>query len=161
MNVPDIDFRTITPDDAEFLYSIYANTRAEELAVVDWTDAEKEAFLRSQFNAQHQAYQQTYKGGDFSVILRNGQPAGRLYLARWQKEIRIVDIALLPEHRNAGIGSAILKEILAEGTREGKRVSIHVEMFNPALALYERLGFRKVREHGVYHFMEWSPESPA
>jgi hypothetical protein len=54
-----------------------------------------------------------------------------------------------------------LKDILAEGVRNGKRVSIHVEMFNPALALYERLGFRKQREIGVYHFMEWSPESSA
>ena len=76
-----------------------------------------------------------------------------------EREIRIVDIALLPEHHNGGIGSAILRDILAEGARSGKRVSIHVEMFNPALGLYERLGFRKLREHGVYHFMEWSPES--
>jgi ribosomal protein S18 acetylase RimI-like enzyme len=105
------------------------------------------------------AYQETYRGGDFQVILQNGWPAGRLYLARWEREIRIVDIALLPEYRKAGIGSAILKDILAEGARGGKRVSIHVEMFNPALTLYERLGFRKLREHGVYYFMEWSPES--
>lgn len=161
MNASDIAFRPITPEDTEFLYTVYAQTRAEELAPVDWTEPQKEAFLRSQFNAQHQAYQETYRGGDFLVILGNGQPIGRLYVARWEREIRIVDIALLPEHRNGGIGSAILKDILAEGERSGKRVSIHVEMFNPALALYERLGFRKLREHGVYHFMEWLPESSA
>jgi len=159
MPAPDIAFRPITPEDTEFLYAVYAQTRAEELAVVDWSESQKDEFLRSQFNAQHQAYQETYRGGDFLVILRNNQPAGRLYVARWEREIRIVDIALLPEHRNAGIGSAILKDILAEGARSGKRVSIHVEMFNPALTLYERLGFRKLREHGVYHFMEWRPES--
>jgi ribosomal protein S18 acetylase RimI-like enzyme len=161
MNAPVIAFRPIAPEDNEFLYTVYAQTRAEELAVVDWTESQKEAFLRAQFNAQHQAYQATYRGGDFLVILRNGRPIGRLYVARWEREIRIVDIALLPEHRNAGIGSAILKDILAEGARSGKRVSIHVEMFNPALALYERLGFRKRREVGVYHFMEWLPESSA
>jgi ribosomal protein S18 acetylase RimI-like enzyme len=99
--------------------------------------------------------------GDFLVILGNGRHIGRLYLARLEREILIVDIALLPEYRNAGIGSAILKDIVAEGARGGKRVCIHVEMFNPALALYERLGFRRLREHGVYHFMEWSPESSA
>ena len=162
MNAPDIAFRPITPEDTEFLYTVYAQTRAEELAVVlDWTDSQKDTFLRAQFNAQHEAYQGTYRGGDFLVILGNGQPIGRLYLARWEREIRIVDIALLPEHRRAGIGSAILKDILAEGARSGKRVSIHVEMFNPALALYERLGFRKQRDVGVYHFMEWLPESSA
>jgi ribosomal protein S18 acetylase RimI-like enzyme len=161
MSAPDIAFRPITPEDTEFLYTVYAQTRAEELAIVDWTEQQKAAFLRAQFNAQHEAYQGTYQGADFLVILRNGQPSGRLYVARWAREIRIVDIALLAEHRNAGIGSAILKDILAEGARSGKKVSIHVEMFNPALALYERLGFRKLREHGVYHFMEWSPESSA
>jgi ribosomal protein S18 acetylase RimI-like enzyme len=149
MNAPDIAFRPITPEDTEFLYTVYAQTRAEELAVVDWTEQQKDAFLRAQFNAQHEAYQETYRGGDFLVILRNSQPIGRLYVARWAREIRIVDIALLPQHRNAGIGSAILTDILAEAARRGKRAGIHVEMFNPALALYERLGFRKLREHGV------------
>ena len=159
MSTADIAFRPITPEDAEFLYTVYANTRTEELAVTDWSDSQKEAFLRSQFNAQHQAYQGTYQGGEFSVILRNGEPVGRLYVARWKREIRIVDIALLPEHRNAGIGSAILKDLLAEGARSGKPVSIHVEMFNPAMTLYQRLGFRKLGEHGAYYLMEWSPTS--
>jgi ribosomal protein S18 acetylase RimI-like enzyme len=149
MNAPDIAFRPIASEDTEFLYMVYAQTRAEELAVVDWTEQQKDAFLRAQFNAQHEAYQETYRGGDFLVILRNSQPIGRLYVARWAREIRIVDIALLPQHRNAGIGSAILTDILAEAARRGKRAGIHVEMFNPALALYERLGFRKLREHGV------------
>jgi ribosomal protein S18 acetylase RimI-like enzyme len=161
MNAPDIAFRPITSEDSEFLYTVYAQTRMEELAVVDWTESQKAAFLRAQFNAQHEAYQGTYRGGDFLVILRNGRAIGRLYLARWEQEIRIVDIALLPEYRNAGIGSTILRDILAEGARSGKRVSIHVEMFNPALTLYERLGFRKLGEQGVYYFMEWSPEASA
>ena len=106
MGAPEVSFRPITPEDSEFLYSVYANTRSEELSAVDWSDAQKEQFLRQQFDAQHLAYQQTYEGGDFLVILRNGRPAGRLYVARWEREIRIVDIALLPEYRNAGIGSA-------------------------------------------------------
>ena len=161
MNAADIAFRAITSEDADFLYAVYANTRTEELAVVDWTEFQKEAFLRAQFNAQHQAYQGTYPGGDFLVILMSGRPIGRLYLARWDQEIRIIDIALLPEYRNLGIGSAILNDILAEGMRGGKRVSIHVEMANPALSLYQRLGFHKRGEHGVYYFMEWSPAPAA
>jgi len=161
MSDPTITFRPIAPDDSEFLYTVYANARAEELALVDWLPAQKEAFLRSQFNAQHEAYQATYRGGDFLVILKDGQPAGRLYVARWEREIRIVDIALQPKYRKLGLGSSILKDILQEGQRTGKRVSIHVEMFNPALRLYERLGFQKVREHGCYHFMEWLPRSTA
>ena len=154
---PPVAFRPISRQDMEFLYTVYASTRTAELAVVDWPEAQKDAFLREQFNAQHRAYQDTYEGGDFLVILMNERAIGRLYVARWDKEIRIIDIALLPGYRNGGIGSGILTDILAEGARTAKRVTIHVEMFNPALRLYERLGFRRLGEHGVYHFMGWTP----
>jgi ribosomal protein S18 acetylase RimI-like enzyme len=151
----EVRFRPVTAEDTEFLYTVYASTRTAELAAVDWSESDKAAFLRAQFNAQHQAYQGSYQGADFLVILLGDRPIGRLYLARGEREIRIVDIALLPEHRRAGIGGAILADILAEGARGDKRVSVHVEMFNPALSLYQRLGFRQREVRGVYYFMEW------
>jgi ribosomal protein S18 acetylase RimI-like enzyme len=154
-----ISLRPIQPADHEFLCRVYASTREQELAPVPWTPAQKEAFLRSQFDAQHQYYQEHYTGASFQVILRDGHPAGRLYVARWGEEIRIVDIALLPEHRRAGIGSSLLKELLAEGARAQKPVTIHVEQFNPARRWYERLGFRKQGEFGVYLLLEFSPVS--
>src|SRR5206468_633255 len=122
-----------------FLYQVYASTRLEELAVTGWDEAQRDAFLRQQFSAQHQYYQEHYAGATFDVIELDGQPIGRLYVARWENEIRIVDIALLPQYRRGGIGSALLKQVLAEGDAAGKPVSIHVEQFNPALRLYERL----------------------
>ncbi len=137
-----ITLRPIEADDEAFLYRVYAATREAELARVEWDAAQREAFLRQQFAAQHRYYQEHYADTAFQVILVDGRAAGRLYVARWPDEIRIVDIALLPEHRNARIGTALLRELLAEGTRAGKPVSIHVERFNPALRLYERLGFR-------------------
>ena len=152
-----ITLRPIEPDDEEFLYRVYAGTREVELAQVDWDAAQKEAFLHMQFTAQHQYYQEHYAGAAFQVILADGRPAGRLYVARWLDEIRIVDIALLPEYRNAGIGTALLRDLLAEGARAGKPVSIHVERFNPALRLYERLGFTSIADKGVYLLLEWAP----
>lgn len=156
---PAVAFRPITPDDAPFLYRVYASTREEELRPVPWTAAEKDAFLRQQFQAQHTFYQEHYEGARFDVILRDGQPIGRLYVARWAGELRIVDIALLPEHRGAGIGTAILQGLLAEAGAAGKPVRIHVERLNPAQRLYERLGFVSVEDKGVYHLMEWRPGS--
>ena len=154
-----ISFRPIVADDAEFLCAVYASTRTEELAVVPWSAQQKEAFLRSQFAAQHDHYQAHYAGASFEVILLRKQPVGRLYVARWEHEIRIVDIALLPEHRRAGIGTMLLNEILAEGRQSNKSVSIHVEQFNPALRLYQRLGFSRISEHGPYYLMSWrAPE---
>jgi ribosomal protein S18 acetylase RimI-like enzyme len=150
--------RPITNDDRDLLYRIYASTRAEELSQVAWDEAQKAAFLRMQFDAQHSYYHENYPNAQFQVIMLDGAPAGRLYLDRRSAEIRIVDIALLPEYRNRGIGSALLRDVLAEGQRAGLPVTIHVESFNPALRLYERLGFRKVEDKGVYYFMEKPPE---
>ena len=152
-----VSFRPIRPDDEAFLYEVYASTRLEELALVDWDDAQKAAFLRMQFTAQHKFYQAHYATTDFLIILRDDVPIGRLYIARWQNEILIVDIALLPPYRNTGIGTAILRDLLAEATVAHKPVHIHVEKFNPALRLYERLGFAPIADKGVYLFMEWAP----
>jgi ribosomal protein S18 acetylase RimI-like enzyme len=151
-------FRPIQPEDQELLLGVYASTREEELAAVVWEEGQKEAFLRQQFTAQHAWYQENYAAAEFLVILRDGVPAGRLYVVRWEKEIRLIDIALLPEHRNAGVGSAILAEILAEGKAAAKPVTIHVEKFNPALRLYERLGFTPIEDRGVYLLMERAPD---
>jgi ribosomal protein S18 acetylase RimI-like enzyme len=152
-----LTFRPIRPDDEEFLYRVYAGTRADEMALVDWSDEQKEAFIRMQFHAQRVAYQDSYADAEFLIISSNEHPVGRLYILRQETNIHIIDIALLPESRNRGIGSAILKDILADGARTGKPVTIHVEMFNPALRLYHRLGFKKTGEHGVYYFMKWEP----
>jgi ribosomal protein S18 acetylase RimI-like enzyme len=152
-----ITLRPITPDDEEFLRHVYASTREEELALTDWDTAQKAAFVQMQFAAQHRYYQENYRQTTFDVILADGQPAGRLYVARWAKEIRIVDIALLPEYRNAKIGSALLHDLMTEAAAAGKPVSIHVERYNPALRLYTRLGFVPISEHGVYLLMEWTP----
>ena len=138
--------RPIADGDRDLLYRIYASTREAELAQVHWTAAQREVFLRMQFTAQHQYYQEHYAGAAFQVILADDYPAGRLYVARWPEEIRIVDIALLPAYRNAGIGAALLKDLLAEGAEAGKPVSIHVERFNPALRLYQRLGFTPIAD---------------
>ena len=154
-----ITLRPIAPDDEALLYRVYYSTREDELTLVDWDGAQKEAFVRQQFAAQHQHYQQHYVGAAFQVILADGQPAGRLYVARWPNEIRIVDITLLPEYRNSGIGTRLLKGLMAEARRAQKVLSIHVELFNPALRLYTRLGFVKTGEHGVYYRMDWTPSA--
>jgi GNAT superfamily N-acetyltransferase len=152
-----ITLRPITPDDEEFLCRVYASTREEELALTDWDAAQKAAFLRMQFAAQHRYYQDNYRQTTFDVILADGEPIGRLYVARWAKETRIVDIALLPDYRNAGIGSGLLHELMTEAAAAGKPVSIHVEQYNPAMRLYLRLGFVPIGEHGVYLLMRWTP----
>ncbi len=148
--------RPIQHEDEALLFEIYASTRTDEMALLDWSDAQKEAFMRMQFNAQHQHYQKTFPDARFDIILSGDRPIGRLYVHRRPDELHIVDIALLPEHRNQGVGSSLLKGLLAEARDAGKPVRIHVERNNPALHLYERLGFNRIGDTGIYFLMEWS-----
>ena len=150
-----ISLRPITPEDDSFLARLFASTRAEELAITGWNDEEKAAFCLMQFDAQSAHYRQHYADASFDIIERDGVAAGRLLVWRSGKEILIVDIALLPEHRGAGIGTKFLRELQAEAKAAGKPLTIHVERFNPALRLYERLGFKIVEEQEVYLLMEW------
>ena len=158
MTTATLALRPIGPEDQPFLYEVYASTRLEELAPLGWSAEQQAAFLTQQFNAQHQYYHANYAGADFQIILVNDQPAGRLYVDRRVNEIRLIDIALLPEYRDGGIGSRLLKDLLAEAAQAGQLVSIHVEKFNPALRLYERLGFSIIDDRGVYWFMQWKPQ---
>lgn len=156
-----LTYRRITDDDLPFLAELYASTRREEVAQTPWSDEEKERFLRWQFENQHAHYQQYYPDCEFLVVEQDAvgrrEPIGRLYVDRWKDEIRLVDIALLPEHRGAGLGRKILELLLDEGRERKVPVSIHVEYNNPALRLYKRLGFRHVDSNGIYYLMRWSP----
>lgn len=154
-----VELRAAEPADEPFLRDVYASTRADELARVPWTEEQKRTFTDLQFTAQDAHYREHYEGASYEVILVDGRPAGRLYVARWPEEIRIMDIAILPGFRGAGAGTRLLEALLAEAAAGGKSVSIHVEGLNPAMRLYERLGFRALEERGPYVFMEWRPPS--
>jgi len=151
---PEVALRPARAGDREFLARVYASTREEELAPVPWTAEQKQAFLAQQFAAQTAHYEQHYDGLTSEVILVGGEPAGRLLLARWPGETRIVDIALLPEHRGRGVGTRLLRPILEEADAGGLPVTIHVEQNNPAMSLYRRLGFAPVGEAGIYLKLE-------
>ena len=152
-----VRLRIATSQDIAFLQDVYASTRAEELAQVPWTDAQKKAFTDQQFTAQDIHYRRHYPTAKFQIIEKDGRGAGRLYVDHWAHEIRIMDIALLPAYRRKGIGTALIRELQETARSDSKSLSIHVEKFNPALRLYERLGFRPKEDKGVYLLMEWAP----
>ena len=152
-----IALRPARAEDEAFLHQVYGSTRAEELDQVDWSEDQKQAFVDAQFAAQRSSYLNNYPGAEFLVVMAAGEPAGRLYLHRRPAEIRIMDLALLPPYRGRGFGSRLLRQIMAEAQADGRKVTIHVEKFNPALRLYQRLGFRVLEDKGVYYFLGWEP----
>lgn len=152
-----LSFRPVEEEDSRFIYSVYASTRTAELARTGWTEEQKEAFLAMQFRAQTLHYRQHYGDAEHTIIMAGGVPAGRLYIARGQEEIHIVDIALLPQWRNRGIGTALLQSLLKESSESQKPVTIHVETYNPAMTLYRRLGFCLAEDQGIYQLMKRAP----
>ena len=151
----ELSFRPITDADDPFLFSVYASSRAEEMAPVPWSDEQKRAFLMMQFRAQKVQYLERYPDANFQIILLDLEPVGRLYVARLPDQIRIIDIALLTEHRGKGIGEPIIRDLMQEAAALDLPVRIYVESFNRSRRLFERLGFAPVEEHMPYLLMEW------
>jgi ribosomal protein S18 acetylase RimI-like enzyme len=151
-----VTLRPLTEADHPFLTALYRTTREDELATVPWDDAQKAAFIAHQFAAQHRHYA-AYDHTKLDVIELDGEPIGRLYVRRVPSEIRIVDIALVPACRGGGIGTALLRALIDEAAAAGAPLRIHVEKHNPALRLYERLGFTQIEDRGVYWFLERAP----
>lgn len=158
---PGLSLRRIEDADLPFLAELYASTRREELARVPWTEEQREAFLHWQFEGQHRHYLQYYPGCEFLVIEWQDERIGRIYVDRWDDEIRLVDISLVPRHRGRGLGTALLRGLLDEGQERGLPVTIHVEYNNPAMRLYRRLGFLLLEDRGIYHLMKWTPATAA
>ena len=153
----EVTLRPATDGDREHLLAVYGSTRAEELDQVEWAPGMRQAFLEMQFNAQDHEYRRANPEGSFDVIEVDGRPAGRLYVDRRPGDLRIVDIALLSAFRGRGVGAGLIDELQQAAAAEGRIVSIHVEVHNPAARLYERLGFEVAADLGVYRRMEWTP----
>ena len=156
-----IHLRTSQQADAEFLFAVYAASREQELARVPWTPEQKRIFLVQQFHAQDAYYRNTFSAAKFDVIEQSGQPIGRFYVERKPHEIHVIDIALLPAYRNKGIGGQLMNAVMREADSLCLRVSIFVEKNNPAQRLYDRLGFIKKQDAGIYWFMAKDPYSHA
>jgi GNAT superfamily N-acetyltransferase len=155
-----IGLRAMTGGDEDFLFSVYASTRADEMNLVDWNDEQKDVFLHMQLDAQTQHYSTYYPNAEYKIIECNGRPAGRLTVENRGDHFLIMDIALLPEFRRLGIGTFLIEELKQEAVRLNLPLVLRVEFFNPALRLYDRLGFVKTRQvNTVYQEMVWMPNS--
>ena len=152
---------SIRPDDEGFLFRLYASTRQEEISAWGWNHAQQEAFLRLQHTAQRRWYDVAYSGAEHRLILKNkeekDEPIGRILVQRAKGVIELIDISLLPEHRNRGIGTALLRGLIEESRKSRATVRLQVLRNNEgAIRLYRRMGFAIVSEDEVRYHMEVS-----
>ncbi len=153
----NLTLRVFQAGDAEFSLSVYASTRADEMALVNWPAEQVSAFIQMQYDAQRKYYGEQFKSAKYYIIEYNGMEAGRIIIDRESETIHLMDIALLPEYRGKGLGSQLIRGLMLDATREGKPIRLYVEIFNRALHLYERFGFKRLQQVGVYYEMEWKP----
>jgi ribosomal protein S18 acetylase RimI-like enzyme len=168
--------RVQSQDDLDAAAALYAQTRAVELQQTDWSDEQKQAFCRQQFDAQLAHYVAHYPrarflmidaafsdsatlGGSVGAEASEHRTIGRLYYEQTASELRLMEITIDAAHRNRGIGGAISGALLAHAMREGIAMGLHVESFNPAKRLYDRQGFREVETRGIYQYMRVEPGS--
>jgi ribosomal protein S18 acetylase RimI-like enzyme len=157
-NNPDVSLRPVNDADQEFLIGVYADTRAAELAQVDWDESQKEAFIRWQYEMQKQEYDARYPDARYNVILVDGVPAGRIWVGADDTQIRLLDIAVIREFQNRGVGTHLLRQLMDEATRDNKPLRHMVFVLNEnAFRFYERLGFKTIEDVGGYKHMEWLP----
>ena len=147
----------VQPEYEAFLLTVYASTRAEELALTGWSAALQADFVRSQYDAQQLYYRSQFPTAEFQIVQYDGRSVGRLITEHTETAIRLVDIALLPEYRSHGIGTFLLNGLMEEAKRGGKPIKLHVDGSNRALHWYRRLGFEVVTEDGFYIAMVWEP----
>jgi ribosomal protein S18 acetylase RimI-like enzyme len=154
-----VSLRPATPADREFMVAVYGGTRAQELAQVAWDEGQKEAFVRWQFERQEEEYKQRYPDARYDVILVDGVPAGRMWVGVDDKQIRLLDIAIVPEFQNRGVGSQLLRQLMVEAKQANKVLRHMVFVLNDnAHRFYERLGFVTIEDLGGYKHMEWVPD---
>ena len=157
-----LTLKPVTNDDEEFLLSVYDSTRTEELAQAEWQPGQREAFLKWQFDLQRREYDARFPDADYFVITIDESPAGRIWIGQDDKQIRLLDIAILPEFQNRGAGTMLLHRLIDESKRAGKALRHMVFVLNnDAHRFYERLGFVVIEEFGAYKHMEWKSEPPA
>lgn len=156
-NAVPVRLRAAVPEDEPFLFKVYQSTRADELAALGWNEAQQEAFLRLQFQAQGLAYGAQFPDADQMIVLKGEDSIGRMLIDRRDRELYLVDITVLSEHRGAGTGTSLMRDLQREAAEAGKPVRLRVMKTNRAVAFYQRLGFSKSDESDTHFLMEWLP----
>jgi ribosomal protein S18 acetylase RimI-like enzyme len=152
-----ICLRPATVNDKDLLLQVYAGTRKDEMASWGWSAAQQSSFIRMQFDARKRGYATTYPSAENSIISIGDVPAGSLIIFRGPGEIRLVDIALLPEFRGRGLGGEVIRMLISEATDAGSALRLSVLRSNRATHLYERLGFVAKGSDEMYCEMECAP----
>ncbi len=156
---PPVTLRPVDPADEPFLFTLYASSRADELAPLGWGETQRTVFLRMQYAAQQRDYGARFDVAGHQIIIVAGRDAGHIWVERNAEEIRVVDLALLPSARGSGVGTYLFNNLIAEAGQAGLPLRLSVPKHNTGgRRLYERLGFKIIGEISTHFRMEYSKQ---
>lgn len=145
----------VAPDDKAFLLQLYASSRAADMSMYSLSEAEKNAHIENQFKAQQHFFQREFPKAKFLIIRKGVSKIGRLYLDKLKKEIRLIDLRLMPSYRGLGIEQTLIQALISDGQYWKLDVTVQLEKNNSVIELYEQLGFKKEGYQGDFHFLRW------
>lgn len=152
-----VTFRPATNTDKDFMLELYQSSRGDDLRELGWEESRISEFLKFQHQAQEQFHKTDYQDTTDEVVMVEGQAAGRLIVQRLEHEIRCVDLAIVPAHRSAGLGTFLIRRLQSEARQVKRPLRLQVIRFSRAVNLFERLGFVRTSETGTHFQMEWRP----
>lgn len=148
------------PQDEPFVRRLILETIAAELSASAWPEPMRSHLLGVQYAGRRQSNRVNFPAAASQVIEAEGADAGWVVVNTTPDEVRVVDIMVLPALRGRGIGTAVVRGILAAAAELRIPVRLNVYTTNhAAIRLYERLGFRRIGGDEAQHFMEASGRS--
>jgi ribosomal protein S18 acetylase RimI-like enzyme len=150
--------RPALPQDEIFLYDLYIAVRGPLFAQAPMSAAQRDELLRMQCRAQMASYAHQFPNSCYHLILLDGNPVGRLWVAPGEQEWVLVDIAIHPSRQSKGLGAAVVQQVQREAEKVKRPIRSTVDRFNTgSLRFHQRLGFQIVREDMIQYYMEWQP----
>jgi len=150
--------RPALPQDEVYLYELYVAIRGPLFALTPLSASQQEHLLRMQFQAQLSSYTQQFPNSCYHVVLLDGKPAGRLWVAPVEGGFQLVDIAVHPSVQSKGLGTVLIQRLQQEAQQAKLPIRSTVDRFNTgSLRFHQRLGFTIVREDQMQYYMEWRP----
>lgn len=138
-----VSLRHATPTDRDFLWQLHIATM--------------KCYVEQTWGWDHQWQQQEFERKfdpqGLQVIQSCETPIGCLSVRHEPDHVFLASIEIDPDHQNRGMGTRLIKQIIEEAEDEGRPVRLLVLKVNPARALYERLGFRRVDETETHYRM--------
>ena len=154
-----VGFRQVEETDEPFLKKVFCELRTEDIAAWEGIDGHQKDFLLGmQFDSQKQHYARAFPHADHQIITWKDEPIGQLLTHESESEKWCVDITILSDFRNRGIGSHVLAKLVEESNRDGMTFCLDVAKTNPAVALYERFGLRIKTDLGSHWRMKSKPD---